>query len=92
MVVVKTFASRQKREPLDVAGSIGIGAPSEMMAESIHGSRRSDVEIGVNESCNEASPRTKNNHQRGHADAETQIQTIVEQPIPAVGRKVARVP
>ncbi len=91
VIVVQTFTSGQECQPLQVAGTVRIGATAEVMSHTVHRGRGGEIQTGVNHRRCQASPGSDRRDQQGDADGQTHEGSIEEPTVPAIGREIPRV-
>lgn len=89
MIVVQSLARREKREPLKVAGTVRVGAPTEVMSDCVHSRRATHVEVGVDESRRQTSPRAEDDNEDRCSENESEKHFVIDEPVPSVRREVA---
>ena len=91
VIVVKAFTGGQERQPLQVPGSVGVRATSEVMSDPVHRSRRRQIQVGVDRRRDETGPWPDREAQEDDADRQTDEGTIEQPSVPTVGREILRV-
>ena len=91
VVVVQPLAGGHEGEPLQVAGVVVVGPATEVVGDRVHRGGASEVDVDVDEGCEQTDPPPGNRAQGGDPEAEADHGVVVEQAVEPGGWQVTGV-